>query len=60
MSDLHDLTVHTVTRHSRLGSTAVAAHLQADQTFALAELLLAELSPISLGFPAEELKGRGT
>lgn len=56
MTGLHDLTVHTVTRHSRLGSTAVAAHLQADQTFSLAELLLAELSSISLGFPAQEFK----
>lgn len=51
MSGLHDLTVHTVARHTSLGSPAVAAHLQADQTLALAELLCAELSPIPLGFP---------
>ena len=53
MSALHDLTVHTVARHTGLGSPAVAAHLQADQTLALAELLLAELSSIPLGFPGE-------
>lgn len=49
---LHDLTVHAVARHAGLGSAAVAAHLQADQGLALAQLLLAELSPIGLSFPA--------
>lgn len=52
------MTVHAVARHTSLGSAAVAAHLQADQALALAELLLAELSSISLGFPThvEQLK----
>lgn len=52
------MTVHAVARHTSLGSAAVAAHLEADQALALAELLLAELSSISLGFPKhlEELK----
>lgn len=49
---LHDLTVHAVARHASLRSAAVAAHLQADQGLALAQLLLAELSPIALSFPA--------
>ncbi len=53
MSGLHDLTVHAIARHTSLGSPAVAAHLQADQTLALAELLCAELSPIPLGFPVQ-------
>lgn len=60
MGSLHDLTVHTVARHTGLGSPAVAAHLQANQTLALAELFLAELSSISLGFPmhAQQLQGQ--
>lgn len=48
---LHNLPVHPIARHSRLGSPAVAAHLQADQAPTLAELFLAELPTISLGFP---------
>ncbi len=59
MGGLHYLTVHTVARHTSLGSPAVAAHLQANQTLALAELLFRELSPITLGFPVrvKRLKG---
>lgn len=59
MSGLHDLTVHTVARHTSLGRPAVAAHLQSDQTLTLAELLLAELSPIPLGFPIHEQQLQG-
>lgn len=53
---LHDLTVHAVARHAGLGSATVAAHLQADQGLALAQLLLAKLSPIALSFPAHAKK----
>lgn len=56
---LHDLTVHAVARHASLRSTAVAAHLQADQGLALAQLLLAELSPIALSFPAHTKTYKG-
>ena len=50
---LHDLPVHAVARHPRLGGPAVAAHLQADQTLALPELFLRKLPPIPLGFPTQ-------
>lgn len=36
---LHDLAVHAVACHTSLGRPAVAAHLQADQVLALAQLL---------------------
>lgn len=60
MGSLHDLTVHTVACHTGLGSPAVAAHLQANQTLASAELFLTELSSISLGFPVhmQQLQGQ--
>ena len=54
---LHDLAVHAIARHAGLGCPAVAAHLQSDQTLTLAELLLSELPPVTLGLPGHTRVG---
>lgn len=48
---LHDLAVHAVPSHARLGRPAVAAHLQADQVLAPAQLLFGKFPPVTLRLP---------
>lgn len=50
-AELHDLAVHAVTRHASLGRPAIAAHLQADQVLAPAQLLFGKFPPVALRLP---------
>lgn len=47
----HYLSWRPVARHPRLRRTAVTAHLQANQSATLTQLLLRELPPVTFSFP---------
>lgn len=51
MTFLHYLAWHAVPPHARLRRPRVSAHLHANQTAALTQLLLRKLPPVSLSFP---------
>lgn len=51
-----DLPRPSITCHPSLGCSFICAHLQADDIFAFAQLLLWEISPVFLCFPAPHTK----